>query len=433
MKIALGIYRLEPRGGLEDNCIRIAQELARRGHEPTLILAGQPPQLALPIETVALAPGAFSSHVRLAAFGRAFSEATKGRFERTVAFQLFPGTDILFIAEALRDRTDTPLLKRLTPRFRAFARLERSCFGPTATTRIICQAMPQMRAFVERYPNSRDRIAVIPPAISETRRHPQLRAELRNRVRGGLEIDQRACVWLWLGLQPEIKGLDRVIEALSDHPEARLLVGGLTVADKKIRRFMARAASLGVDKRIHCLGYISGERFFEVLAAADVLAHPARSEVAGAVILEALINGLPVVTTDICGFAEHVEKSGAGKVVQGPFDPSTFSRYLKEACGSDNASFSHKGIAYGANPELYSGIGVACDLIEGRDPRTSPQSPLPAADGGSSRRSNRPKSRRRTTSETRGRVSGRPSKSALRESNEAPAAVDRQAPLSSLG
>lgn len=433
MKVALGIYRLQPRGGLEDNCIRIAQELARRGHEPTLILAGQHPQLALPTETIALAPGPFSSHGRVAAFGRAFSEATKGRFERTVAFQLFPGADILFIAEALRDRADIPLLKRLTPRFQAFARLERGCFGPTATTRIICQAMPQMRAFVERYPDSRDRIAVIPPAISETRRRPQLRAELRDRVRPSLGIDQRACIWLWLGLQPEIKGLDRVIEALPDHPEARLLVGGLTVADKKIRRHMARAASLGIDKRIHCLGYISGDRFFEVLAAADVLAHPARSEVAGAVILESLINGLPVVTTAICGFAEHVEKSGGGKVVHGPFDPSTFSQYLREACGPDNPSFSHKGIAYGANPELYSGIGVACDLIEGQRPRTVPQSPLPADCGGFSGRPNRPKSGRRTTSETRGRVSGRPPKAALRESNEMPVAVERQAPLSSLG
>lgn len=433
MKIALGIYRLQPRGGLEDNCLRIAEELARRGHEPTLILADQHPHPSLPIETVVLGPGALSSHGRLAAFGRAFSQATKGRFDRTVAFQLFPEADILFIAEALRDRPDIPLLKRLTPRFQAFARLERSCFGPTAATHIICQAMPQMRAFVERYPNSRDRIYVIPPAISEARCRPQHRAELRDQVRENLGIDRQARIWLWLGLQPSIKGLDRVIEALPNHPEARLLVGGLTGADKKIRRHMARAASLGVDGRIHCLGYISGEKFFDVLAAADVLAHPARSEVAGAVILEALINGLPVITTDICGFAEHVERSGAGKVVHGPFDPSTFSKYLKEACGPDNSSFSHKGIAYGENPELYSGIGVACDLIEGRHPRPVPQSRLPAAGGVSSKIPDRPKSHRRTTSETRGRGSGRPPKGALRESHEIPVPVERQAALSSTG
>jgi UDP-glucose:(heptosyl)LPS alpha-1,3-glucosyltransferase len=363
MRIALGIYRLQPRGGLEDNCIRIAEELTRRGHEPTIVLTGSHPDLPITTETVALSPGALSSHGRLAAFARAFSSATRGRFDRSVAFQLMPDADILFIADALRDNPDVPLLKRLTPRFQAFARLERNCFGPDAKMRIIGQARPQMRAFIERYPASRERIAVIPPAIAAARHRPELRQPLRGRARSGIGLNQFAPVWLWLGLQPEIKGLDRVIEILPEHPKTQLLVGGLAATDRKMLRHLARAAQLGVAARIHCLGYISGDRFFEVLAAADALAHPARTEIAGAVIIEALANGLPVVTTDICGFAEHVEKSGAGKVVHGPFNRDVFSKYLGEACGAANAIFSSNGMAYGADPTLYSGIGVACDLI----------------------------------------------------------------------
>lgn len=364
MRIALGIYRLQPRGGLEDNCIRIAEELSRRGHEPTIILAGPPANLPFAIESVSPSPSAISSHGRLAAFGQAFSRTAKGRFDRTVAFQLMPDADILFIADALRDNPNAPLLKRLTPRFQAFARLERSCFGPDAKIRIIGQALPQMRAFVGRYPASRERIAVIPPAIAAVRRRPELRPTLRVRTRKAMGLDEHVPIWLWLGLQPEIKGLDRVIETLPEHPETRLLVGGLTAADRKMRKHLARATQLGVDARIHCLGFISGDEFFEVLAAADALAHPARTEIAGAVIVEALANGLPVVTTDICGFAEHVERSGAGKVVGGPFDQRIFSKYLGEVCGAANTSFSNNGIAYGADPKLYSGIGVACDLIE---------------------------------------------------------------------
>ncbi|HWK65273.1 MAG TPA: glycosyltransferase [Rhizobiaceae bacterium] len=364
MRIALGIYRLQPRGGLEDNCIRIAEELARRGHEPTVVLAGPHADLPFPIKTVSLAPGAFSSHARLGAFSRAFSQATRERFERTVAFQLMPDADILFIADALRDNPGAPLVKRLTPRFQAFARLERACFGPDAKIRIIGQALPQMKAFVDRYPASRERIAVIPPAIAAARHRPELRERLRARTRKALGLNELAQTWLWLGLQPEIKGLDRVIETLPEHPETSLLIGGLTATDPKMRKHLARARQLGVDGRIHCLGYVSGDKFFEVLAAADALAHPARTEIAGAVIIEALANGLPVVTTDICGFAEHVEKSGAGRVVHGPFDRSSFSRYLGEVCGAANASLSKLGIAYGADPKLYSGIGAACDLIE---------------------------------------------------------------------
>jgi len=364
MRIALGIYRLQPRGGLEDNCIRIAEELVRRGHEPTLFAAGPYPDLPMPIKSIAPRHRALSNNGRLAAFARAFAQASKGRFDRTVTFQPVPGADVLFLADTLRDRADAPLLKRLTPRFRTFARLERACFSATARTRIIGLALPQMRAYVERYPASRERIAIIPPTMPESRQRPQLRAELRAPARQEMGFGAGTQVWLWLGLQPEIKGLDRVIEALPNHVDAHLLVVGVEAEGRKIRRHLARAAQLGVADRIHCLGFVPTHRFFSALAAADVLAHPARLDVTGSVILEALVNGLPVVATDICGFAARIEESGAGKVIHGPFDAGLFSRLLGEVCGSGNAEFSRKGIAYGAKPELYSGIGVACDLIE---------------------------------------------------------------------
>lgn len=367
MKVALGIHRLQPRGGLEDNYLRIATELARRGHEPTLFVAGDYPRLELPVVSIARSRKPATNHARAATFATDFIDATRGRFDRTVAFQPAPRADILFLADRLRDRADTSFLKRLTPRFRTFAKLERGCFDAQAATRIIGVALPQMREVVERYPSSRRRIAIIPPAIAEARRRPELRQRLRQAARAEIGLASDVPTWLWLGLQPEIKGLDRVIEALPRYPTARLLVGGLGADDHKMHKHLARAAELGVADRIHCLGYISGDRFFTALAAADALAHPARVEVAGAVILEAIINGLPVVTTDICGFAGRVLEARAGKVVAGSFAIDTFSLFLGEVCGEANRALSHSGIAYGANPELYSGVDVACDLIEAGD------------------------------------------------------------------
>ena len=45
VKIAIGIFRLLPRGGLEDHALRIADELARRGHEVTLHTTGKLPDV----------------------------------------------------------------------------------------------------------------------------------------------------------------------------------------------------------------------------------------------------------------------------------------------------------------------------------------------------------------------------------------------------
>lgn len=237
---------------------------------------------------------------------------------------------------------------------------------PTAATRVIGLARPQIDAYRQRYGTPAERIVIAPPTMARERRQPERRSmELRADVRGELGIPEDAPCWLWLGLQPAVKGLDRVIKALSHSPRSHLLVGGLTEDDPKARTLVALAKKMGVADRIEWLGYISGDKFFAAIAAADALAHPARLDVTGGVILEALVNGLPVATTDNCGFAEHVIRSGAGKVVRGdPFDADAFEGALADICGPGNVGYSANGVRYGTVRNLYSGTSIACDLIE---------------------------------------------------------------------
>ncbi len=365
LTIALGIHHLAPRGGLEDNCIRIGEDLAKRGHKVTFFVAGKHPDL--PIETVSLSRSSrhLFNHSRAASFAQEFIASTSGRFDRTVAFQPVPGVDILFTADWLRDRPDLPAWRRLTPRFRTYVGLEKECFSDHSTTRIIGLAEPQMQAYVARYGTASDRIAIVPPTLPHGKRKAGHRTEaVRNRVRTELGLAAKVPLWLWLGLQPAVKGLDRVLAALEHHPQTHLLVCGVLPDSKKAARYRSDAAKSGLADRVHWLGYVSEERLQDYFAAADVLAHPARLDITGGVILESIVNGLPVVATGICGFAEHVRKSGAGMVIPEPFDPEAFRTALEKVCGPDNADYSARGIAYGDTPSLYSGTSVACDLIE---------------------------------------------------------------------
>lgn len=364
MKIAIGILKLQPRGGLEDHALRIAAELSRRGHEVVLHTTGKLPD---GISAISLDRGArpLTNHGRVSAFAADFARATASGYDCVVGFHPMPGLDVLFLADHLRNRPDAPLVKRLLPRFRAHARLEASCFDEGATTRIMGLAHPQMRAFADRYPASRSRIVVLPPTITDARRKPHLRTtELRRETAVRLGIAGSRQTWLWLGLQPHIKGLDRVVEALAAVPEATLLVGGITPGDRKLAAITSRAAQLAIAERIRWLGFMSDSDVPAAFAVADVLAHPARVDVTGGVILEALTNGLPVVATDCCGFSTHVAASGAGKVISAAFDPSAFVAALRAVCGPDNAEMSRRGVAYGESPDLFSGLAKACDLIE---------------------------------------------------------------------
>jgi UDP-glucose:(heptosyl)LPS alpha-1,3-glucosyltransferase len=375
LAIALGIHHLVPRGGLEDNCIRIGEELGRRGHSVTLFVGGQHPALSMPTVALAAPVRFLSNHWRAALFARRFIAATKGRFDRIVAFQPVPGADVLFTADWLRDRPDIPWWQRLTPRFRTYAGLEAQCFAAGARTRIIGLSGPQIRAYLDRYGTSPDRIELVPPTLSAEKRKPEHRTEaVRARMRSELGLNATTPLWLWLGLQPEVKGLDRVLAALAGQPQAHLLVAGVAGESAKLRQY--RAATKAAEGRVHWLGYVSDERLHDSIAAADVLAHPARLDITGGVILEAIVNGLPVVATSICGFAEHIRMSGAGKVVEEPFDADRFQAALAEVCGPGNAAYSAKGIAYGNTPSLYTGTSAACDLIE------APAWPVPRHSGG---------------------------------------------------
>jgi UDP-glucose:(heptosyl)LPS alpha-1,3-glucosyltransferase len=365
VKIAIGILKLSPRGGLEDHALRISAELARRGHEVALHTTGKLPETGVAAVSLDRGPSTFTNHGRVNTFARAFQRVTAGRFDRIVGFHPMPGLDVLFLADHLRNRQDVPVVKRLLPRFRTYARLEASCFDGSSKTRVLGLALPQMRAFAERYPESRSRIVVLPPTITDARRKPHLRtADRRRQMAARLGIEGSPQTWLWLGLQPHIKGLDRVVEALAMVPDATLLVGGIKLGDSKLASVNRRIARLGIAKRIRWLGFMSDDDVPAAFATADVLAHPARVDVTGGVILEALTNGLPVVATDCCGFSTHVALSGGGRVISSSFGRDEFVRALAEVCGPQNAAMSQQGISYGESPALFSGLSAACDLIE---------------------------------------------------------------------
>jgi UDP-glucose:(heptosyl)LPS alpha-1,3-glucosyltransferase len=208
-----------------------------------------------------------------------------------------------------------------------------------------------------------ERLAVLPPTISRTRRHPELRttgarAVLRERL--GFAPDD--WVWLAIGVQPHTKGLDRTVRAMRDFPAARLLVSGLADSSARALAIVAGAKACDVADRITWAGH--REDVPELMAAADLLVHPARRDTTGAVILESLVNGLPVITTSACGYARHVEAADAGIVIGEPFAPAAFSAALATSRDPGRrARWSAAGAHYGLQSYLYDGHVRATELI----------------------------------------------------------------------
>ena len=160
------------------------------------------------------------------------------------------------------------------------------------------------------------------------------------------------------------KGLDRAIRAVAALPQplrqrTRLLVAG---RDKQAP-FERLARRLGIAPQLTFLG--ARDDVGQLMLAADLLIHPAYSENTGTVLLEALVAGLPVLATDTCGFAFHVERAAAGCILHGPFAQQRLDALLHEMlCSPERPRWQANGIRYGQQQDLYSMPQRAADLIE---------------------------------------------------------------------
>jgi UDP-glucose:(heptosyl)LPS alpha-1,3-glucosyltransferase len=247
-----------------------------------------------------------------------------------------------------------PYYVRFLGRYRFFLQQEEAVFGVASKALILMISTLQLKYFRQFYGISDARIRVLPPGISRDRMAPANSAAVRAGFRREFGLSDDDILLLSVGSGFSMKGFDRGLTAVAALPaELRARVRVFVIGQDKpgpVKRLMQR---LGVEGIVTLFpGRDDIPRF---LQGADFLLHPARHENAGMIILEAIVAGLPVVTTATCGYAFHVEQASAGQVVPSPFRQQTLNAALQEMLYSDERqSWSDNGIAYSRSEDLYS-------------------------------------------------------------------------------
>jgi len=133
---------------------------------------------------------------------------------------------------------------------------------------------------------------------------------------------------LFFGLIREYKGLDVLVRALAEVPEATLVVAGDPV--DPVEPALALAQELGIDDRIDWrFGYVPDAEVPALLEQAAVVVLPYRQHDSSGVLATAIGYGRPVVVTDVGSLGEQVREFAAGRVV-----PPGDAPALAEACRS---------------------------------------------------------------------------------------------------
>ena len=150
----------------------------------------------------------------------------------------------------------------------------------------------------------------------------------KGRLRRELGISADAPVILYVGRIAAGKGIELLLDAARDLPEAHLVLAGPDDRHGTIDRVRAAQADAATRSRVHV--FQPGERPLWIYSEADVLALPSTGESFGMVASEAAAAGTPVVLSDRCGVADFFEE---GEAVVVPYDGPALTDALRRVLG----------------------------------------------------------------------------------------------------
>lgn len=371
LKLAFAVSLYFEYGGMQRTLLRIAEECVRRGHAVDVYTGGwigeRPPALGVHVLDTRALSNVRSNDLLAQKLERVFAG---GGYDCVVGFTKIPGLDVYYAGDpcyAARVEEAKGRLYRLNPRYRGLRRQEAAVFAPGAGVEILLIAHRERDKFMRCYGTEPERFHLLPPGINQDRlkAHCPDAVESR-RLRRELGVGAGELMVLTVGSRFKTKGVDRSLRAVSALPAPlRQRTQLVVVGDDRQRPFRQLARSLGVADQVTFAG--ARQDIARFYYAADLLIHPPYSENTGTVLIEAMICGLPVLTTANCGFAFHVEQAQAGLVCPTPFAQARLGALLHEMLISGrHDAWRQNGPRYCARTDLYSLIERAADVIIAR-------------------------------------------------------------------
>ncbi|WP_312454937.1 glycosyltransferase family 4 protein [Pseudescherichia sp.] len=371
MIVAFCLYKYFPFGGLQRDFMRIARTVAGRGHQVRVYTQSWQGECPDEFELIVVPVRKRTNHGRNAEYYEwVKAHLAQHPVARVVGFNKMPGLDIYYAADvcyAEKVAQEKGFFYRLTSRYRHYAAFERATFEQGKKTQLLMLTDKQIADFQRHYQTEPERFHILPPGIYPDRKYSQQLPDSRRLYREKNRIGADQNFVLQVGSDFNRKGVARTLEAIAALPETlRQNTLLFVVGQDKPGPFAALAAKLGIKENVH---FFAGRSdVAELMAAADLLVHPAKQEAAGIVLLEAVAAGLPVIVTEVCGYAPYIADARCGVVINEPFSQAALNRTLADALDTPSrlSEWAANARHYADTQDLYSLPEKVADMITGK-------------------------------------------------------------------
>ncbi len=375
MNLGFALFHYFPYGGLERDMLTIARVCRARGHDITIYTGGWQGEKPADMHIVELTLHSRSNHARAHEFAARLRKERDAAHDAMIGFNKMPGLDVYYAADvcfAAKAFEERNFFYRMTPRCRTFLTLEKAVFGRASTTEILMISNAQIDVYQRYYQTPRERLHLLPPGINRERVMPSGYNELRPQLRARYELQESDLLLLCVGSDYQRKGLDRALRGVAAlHEPLRSRVKLWVAGQDNDKPFRILARTLGIDTQVKFLG--ARDDVAQLLWASDALVHLAYSENTGTVLLEGMVAGLPVIATDVCGYAHYIADNAMGCVVGGAVTPNQVAEAMARVLSENGAIWRERSRLFAAKTDIFSMPQHAADLIDQVAARRQPE------------------------------------------------------------
>lgn len=331
MKLAFVIFRYFPFGGLQRDMLALAQCFQQQGHSITIFCEQWQGERLPALDVVEISTHGFLNVAGVKNFVEQFHQHyPRADFDALIGFNKMPGLDFYFAGDtcfAYKAYGERNWLYRLAPRSQLYLQYEAAVFDECSDTQILSLVASEQKKFARFYATAPERFTLLPPGIVRSHIECDDPKAAYRALRTELNLDTDTRIILCLGSGFHTKGVDISIAAFADLHKIQRDIALVVVGKDNPDKYREQARSLGVAEKV----FFPGARnpVGNLLHGADVLLHPARKELAGNVILEAMLCACPVLASAHCGYAHYIEDYQLGALIGADAKSADVARQLQ--------------------------------------------------------------------------------------------------------